>query len=82
MPKQPMNTPINKLLNQNSDRIDAKQAAELIGVSSATLATWRCTKKEQIPYYKIGNKVFYKTEHILAWIETKKVGYTDEVITS
>lgn len=74
--------PINKILNHNSDRIDAKQAAKLIGVSSATLATWRCTKKEQIPYYKIGKKVFYKIEHVLSWIETKKVGQTDEDVTS
>ncbi len=73
-----MSTSINKILNQNNDRLDAKQAAELIGVTSSTLAVWRCTGKEKIPYYKIGKKVFYKTEHILAWIETKKVGPATE----
>lgn len=68
-----MTTPISKIINQYSDRLSATQAANLIGVSSTTLASWRCTKKEQIPYYKIGKTVFYKAQDVMDWIETKRV---------
>lgn len=73
-----MSTPINQIINANSDRLDAEQAALLIGVKVSTLALWRCTKKEQIPYYKIGKKVFYKAQDVLAWMETKKVKFSEE----
>lgn len=36
-----------------------KTTAKLIGVKEGTLAVWRCTKRYNLPYYKIGSNVRY-----------------------
>ena len=45
---------------QNNDRLLSRnEAAKILGVKMETLASWACTKKYEIPYVKIGSKVFY-----------------------
>lgn len=39
--------------------VSTKQASKLLGVSEGTLAVWRCTKRYNLPYYKIGSNVRY-----------------------
>ena len=34
--------------------------AELLGVDKQTLANWRCTKREDLKYVKIGGRVRYR----------------------
>ncbi|CAM7710599.1 helix-turn-helix domain-containing protein [Klebsiella pneumoniae] len=42
------------------DRMTRKEAANYIGVSTATMANWACTGKVKLPYYKAGlKKVIY-----------------------
>lgn len=64
-------TSIGKIINK--DRLTTEEAAEIIGVKPKTLVSWRCTKKEDIPYYKIGWKVFYKESDLLMWFEKNRV---------
>ncbi|MCP5275489.1 MAG: helix-turn-helix domain-containing protein [Burkholderiales bacterium] len=45
----------------------------LFTISINTLASWRCTKKEIIPFYKIGSKIRYKISDLVAWKESKRV---------
>jgi excisionase family DNA binding protein len=66
-------TAIGNIINSSSGRLTTFEAAEIIGVKPQTLISWRCTKKESIPYYKIGRKVFYKKQDILEWVEQKRV---------
>ena len=57
----------------NTEEVDSAMAAQIIGVKVNTLASWRCTKKEIIPFYKIGSKVRYKISDLIAWKESKRV---------
>ena len=41
------------------DKLTSKDAATYIGVSATTLNIWRSKKKFQIPYYKVGSRVYY-----------------------
>lgn len=36
------------------------EAADYLGVKPSTLAVWACTKRYNLPYYKIGSRVMYK----------------------
>lgn len=43
-----------------NNRMTRKEAANYIGVSTATMANWACTGKVKLPYYKAGlKKVIY-----------------------
>jgi hypothetical protein len=61
---------------QLNSRLNNSQAADVIGVSPHTLVTWRCTKRYDIPYTKVGKKVFYDLADLLAWLESRKVRIT------
>ncbi len=58
----------------DEQRLDTKQAAEYLGLSPETLATWRCTKRQEIPYLKLGSRVKYLKSDLDAWLESRKVG--------
>jgi len=45
---------------ENTEEVDPEVATQITGVKVNTLASWRCTKKEIIPFCKIGSKVRYK----------------------
>lgn len=64
-------TAIGKIIIR--DRLTTNEAAEMIGVKPQTLVSWRCTRREEIPYYKIGRMVFYKKTDIDIWLEQKRV---------
>lgn len=57
------------------------QAAAFIGVSRGTLANWRCTKREIIPYIKIGSRVRYRPADVERWLDHQTVGATITVCT-
>ena len=42
--------------------LSSPQAANSIGVTPGTLEVWRCTKRYQIPYIKVGRLVKYRRE--------------------
>jgi len=44
-----------------------KQAAEELGLSEATLATWRCRKLRDLVFYRIGRRVFYELADVQAF---------------
>src|SRR5215467_1378094 len=43
----------------------------MIGISPATLMNWRCRKLGP-PFVKLGRKIWYKTESLNAWINSKE----------
>ncbi|MGV0952815.1 MAG: helix-turn-helix domain-containing protein [Fluviibacter sp.] len=63
---------------QNPTLLDDPQAAEFIGVSPQTLPIWRCTGRYSIPYIKVGRKVRYRPEDLLAWLESRRVSSGSE----
>lgn len=64
-------TAIHKIITNN--RVDALQAAELLGVKVHTLAVWRCNKRYNIPFYKLGKKVYYDINDLNNFVESQKV---------
>jgi len=55
--------------------LSTREAVKFLGgaVSAQTLTTWRCTKRQNIPYLKIGRLVYYDVADLLAWLESRKV---------
>jgi len=55
--------------------LDTNQAAEFLGgISPVTLITWRSTKRYDLPYVKIGGRVFYRVEDLRAFVESRTKG--------
>jgi excisionase family DNA binding protein len=53
--------------------LTARQAAKLLGVTTSTLAVWRCTKRYPLRYVKIGGKVRYRQSDLVQFIEVRTV---------
>jgi predicted site-specific integrase-resolvase len=51
-----------------------EQAAQRIGVSPSTLATWRCTGRYELRFLKAGRLVRYRAQDVLAFINSRLVG--------
>lgn len=49
------------------------EVAVALGVSSKTLAVWRCTRRYPLPYVKIGAKVMYQVFDVNQFIESRRV---------
>ena len=49
-------------------------AAEYLGVTPRTLEVWRCTKRHQIPYIKVGRLVKYRQTALDTWLAAQTVG--------
>lgn len=44
-----------------------QEVANRLGVSTTTLATWRCTKRYPLPYVKVGRLVRYRQADVDAF---------------
>jgi hypothetical protein len=53
--------------------LDNTEAADFIRVTPHTLETWRAAGRYSIPYTKVGGKVFYFAEDLVAWLQSRKV---------
>lgn len=60
-----------QLLNNN-------QAADFLGISPGTLVVWRCEKRYSVPYLKVGRKVLYDVDDLVAFLESRKVGRLED----
>ncbi len=60
-----------KQKNEQTIWINPHELFEMFGIALATQAKYRMTK--QIPYHKIGSKIFYRLSEIDYWIESAKV---------
>jgi len=64
------------MLNSSKpELLDTDQAAEFLGgISPVTLITWRCNKRYDLPYVKIGGRVFYRVEDLRAFVVSRIKG--------
>ena len=51
--------------------LNPEEAANYICVAPDTLAVWRSTGRYNIPYIKIGRKVFYREENLIQFLEER-----------
>lgn len=68
--------------HHNSDLRDPVAASELLGVTRGTLAGWRCTKRYDLPFVKIGRVIRYRESDLQNFLEQHTVrqapGATDD----
>ena len=57
-----------------SDLLNTEQAATYLGVTSRTLEVWRCTKRQAIPYIKVGRLVKYRKSVLDHWLAQQTIG--------
>lgn len=64
--------------DHNSQRIDQvlltrKEAAAYLGVTTQTLAIWKCTGRYSLPVVKIGRLAKYRKSDLDAFIQSRTV---------
>lgn len=69
---------LNKIVVE-TDLINEKTAAAILGVSPGTLSVWRSTGRYRIPFIKVGRLVRYRPSVLHAWLEsrTRESGATE-----
>lgn len=58
-------------LANTSKLLTPQQVADQLGVTTHTLAVWRCTKRYPLPYVKSGRLVRYRPTDVAAFIESR-----------
>ncbi len=48
--------------------LSRKEAAKYLGISEQTLAIWKCTKRYDLPFVKIGRLIKYRKADLDAFI--------------
>ena len=51
-----------------------EQVAEYLGLEIETLNVWRCTKRYNLPYTKIGRLVRYRADDVEAFVASRMEG--------
>ena len=59
---------------QRVERFTTDQAAKYLGVSRATLETWRCTGRYNLPFVRVGRSVRYNRTDLDAFLSRRTVG--------
>jgi len=59
-----------------NNKFNRKQAADYLGLSEGTLAVWASTGRYQLPFVKVGRKVFYRQSDLDQFIESNVVTQT------
>lgn len=48
--------------------LSRKEAAEFLGCTEGTLATWKCSKRYKLPYVKIGRNIRYRLADLVDFV--------------
>lgn len=48
------------------------EAAEFLGLKASTLSVWRSTGRYDLPFHKIGGRVFYTKKDLKKWLKARK----------
>jgi excisionase family DNA binding protein len=49
--------------------LSTEEAASILNVHSVTLNNWRCQRRYDLPYVKVGRMVRYREDDVTAFIE-------------
>ncbi|MBK5549847.1 helix-turn-helix domain-containing protein [Pseudomonas sp. TH03] len=59
-----VSTPVFGLMTSN-------QVAAALALSNKTLAAWRSSGRSPLPFLRLGSRVRYRSEDVLAWLESR-----------
>ncbi|MNZ23762.1 Helix-turn-helix domain protein [compost metagenome] len=54
-----------------SDLLTPDQVATALGLSHRTLAAWRSSRRNPLPYVKVGSRVRYRRQDVTAWLDSQ-----------
>lgn len=60
----------------SDDLLTPREAAKILGVSAQTLAVWRCERRYNLHYVKIGACVRYRRSELTRFIEQQTCAHT------
>ena len=63
----------------SSTLLTPQQVAEMLGISEATLSTWRCRGRYHLPYVKVGSRVMYEPSSVEEFKRERTRGIQEEV---
>lgn len=58
----------------SADLLTDAQVAQLLDVSTKTLATWRSTGRYALPFLRIGARIRYRRQDVATWLESRLHG--------
>ena len=59
-------------MNELPKLLSTKDAAEILGISEASLIAWRCAGDYRLPIVRIGRQVKYKLSDVLSYIDSNR----------
>ncbi len=59
--------------NKENVLLSTEETAKYLGVEAGTLNVWRCVKRYDLPYIKVGRLVKYRKSDLDAFIEKNQV---------
>lgn len=62
-----------------SELLTTDQVATALGLSSRTLAAWRSSRTNSLPYLKTGSRVRYRPQDVAAWLESRVYSATNNL---
>lgn len=70
-----MNIPVQRTADvlplTPADLLTPDQVAAALGLSHRTLAAWRSSRCNPLPYLKVGSRVRYRRQDVAAWLESR-----------
>jgi excisionase family DNA binding protein len=54
-----------------TDLLTPDQVAAALGLSHRTLAAWRSSRRNPLPYVKVGSRVRYRPKDVSMWLESR-----------
>lgn len=61
------------LPNFQSDRLTRPEAAQYLGLKPTTLEADVVFRRLNIPFYRIGSRVFYRRSDLDQWLESRRI---------
>ncbi|MCY1282002.1 Helix-turn-helix domain protein [compost metagenome] len=55
-----------------ADLMTPEQAAQALGLSVKTLATWRSTGRHALPFIRCGARIRYRRADLAAWLQGRQ----------
>jgi hypothetical protein len=59
-------------MNEIQPLLTPRQVAEILGVTVGTLSIWRCLRRYDLPYTKIGRLVKYRVQAVADFIDRRE----------
>lgn len=62
---------LHGILATDNDLLTEREAANLLSIAPGTLAIWRSTGRNALPFVKVGGAVRYSRKALEAWLQAR-----------